>query len=345
MEDDVSGLSLRHTLTALLKIAAAALVIVGIAVAVVVTGPDGKVADSQADIYDLGLGFGRPGIQKRFGKALEQLGHDKPQAYDLDGNTIYFSVNYVDARPREVMRRYQEEFTLQGVNDRAYDDLDPDQADERLFTALSGGVVPQVISDDYITMGGMTMNGRATTPEEVIEQYNPTYDESQMFRGHRWVEMFWEPARHKTTVLASWSDDHFDYAKMVPGKANKGLSVDRDVPACPGCTRVNRMRDLDHKRLYSSNIFVSTDSPKQLLQFYHRAMSARGWKRRRSNAPLHQVQQMVGFAGNQTSVLSFHRPDPDDKRILTIVIFPMGHGQTAVHTSVSRNPHLASDDE
>lgn len=327
----------------LLKIAAAVLVILGIGTAVVVWGPEGEVADSQADIID--LGFGPPAIHKRFGKALERLGHDEPQAYDLNGNTVYFSVNYLDDSPREVMQRYQEEFRLQGVNDRAYYEVDADDSEERLFTALSGGVVPQFVSPNYITMGGMTMNGRADEPQEVIEQYQPDLDESQMFRGHRWVEMFWEPTRARTTVLASWSDDKFDYAKMVAGQKRTGLSVDPLVPACPGCKRVNRFRDLDPERMHESNIFVSPADARQTQQFYHRAMKARGWTRRQANSPLGGVQDMVSFKGNETTVLSYRRQEADDDRILTIVIYPMGEGQTAVHTTLSNNAHLANESE
>lgn len=340
---EVTRLDAHKALWSLLKIAAAVVVILGIGTAVVVWGPEGEVADSQADIVD--LGFGPPAIHKRFGKALEQLGHDEPQVYDLNGNTVYFSVNRLDESPRAAMRRYQEEFSLQGVNDRAYYDVGADDSEERLFTALSGGVVPQFVSDRYITMGGMTMNGRADEPLEVIEQFRPDLDESEMFRGHRWVEMFWEPTRGKTTVLASWSDDKFDYAKMIAGMSREGLSVDPLVPACPGCKRVNRFRDLDSERLHESNIFVSSADTRQTLQFYHRAMKARGWIRRQSNSPLGGVQDMVSFKGNETTVLSFRRQEAADSRILTIVIYPMGEGQTAVHTTLSKNAHLANESE
>ena len=333
-----------HTaLTSLLKIAAAVLVILSIGTAVVVWGPEGRVSDSQADIVD--LGFGPPAIHKRFGKALDRLGHDKPQAYDLNGNTVYFSVNYLDESPRDVMRKYQDEFRLQGVNDRAYYDTDSKLAEERLFTALSGGVVPQMVSDRYVTMGGMTMNERADEPLEVISQYRPGLDESEMFRGHRWVEMFWQPGRGQTTVLASWSDDEFDYAKMVPGLNRQGLSVDPLVPACPGCQRVNRFRDLDRERLHESNIFVTSADARPTQQFYHRAMKARGWTRREANSPLSGVQDMVSFKGSETTVLSFLREEANDDRILTIMIYPMGESQTAVHTTLSQNAHLANESE
>jgi hypothetical protein len=344
-KEPVNRRLVQHTLLSLLKIAVALLVIGGIGTAVVVWGPGGEVRDSQADIVD--LGFGPPAVHKRFGKTLERMGHDKPQVFDLNGNTIYFSTNYFDERPRQVMNRYQEELALQGVNDRPYYQASPDDSDQRLFTGLSGGVVPQMVSDDYITMGGMTMKGGADEPLEVIRQYRPDLDESQLFSGHRWVEMFWEPAHGRTTVLASWSDDKFDYAKMVPGQSADGqdLSVDALVPSCPGCRRVNRLRDLDADRLYESNIFTSTAGPRQIQQFYHRAMSARGWTRRKSNSSLSGVQKTVSFEGSDTTVLSFHREGANDHRILTILIYPIGQDQTAVHTSLAQNAHLADESE
>lgn len=132
---------------------------------------------------------------------------------------------------------------------------------------------------------------------------------------------------------------------MVPGKAKKDLSVDPLVPACPGCTRVNRLRDLDRDRLHEANVFVTGAGSRQLEQFYHQAMTARGWSRRISNAPLGQVQQNVSFQGNETTVLSFYRPEAGDHRILTLLIYPIGQGQTAVHTTLSQSAHLATESE
>jgi hypothetical protein len=90
---------------------------------------------------------------------------------------------------------------------------------------------------------------------------------------------------------------------------------------------------------------VTSVGPRQLQQFYYQAMKARGWARRKSNAPLGQVQQEVSFQGDETKVLSFYRPEAGDDRILTVLIYPIGQGQTAVHTSLSRSAHLANESE
>lgn len=334
------------TLLSLLKITGAALVIWAVGWAVVVLDSHGTVSDSQADIVDFGFGPASP--HQRFGKALERLGHDEPQALELNGNTVYFSVNYAKQPPRQLMERYQREFVAQRVNDRAYGAPEADRGnddDERMSTALTGGVVPQLVSRDYVTMGGMTMNGEPTDSLEVIRRYRPDFNEAQMFSGHRYIEMFNQPGRRGTTVLASWSDDEFDYAKMVPGQQREGLSVDVDVPACPGCTRVNRLRDLDRDRFYEANIFVTSRPHEQLEQFYQSALARRGWRQRSSNASLSNIQNTVDFTSDDSTVVSFDRPEADDERILTILIYSVGQGQTAVHTSMTRDAQLAEDNE
>lgn len=64
--------------------------------------PGEGVESAGADIADL---FGAPETStQKFQRALDHLGHEAPRAFDLNGNTVYFSVNFVDYSPREALK-------------------------------------------------------------------------------------------------------------------------------------------------------------------------------------------------------------------------------------------------
>lgn len=322
------GPAIASFLVALLKVGVAGAVICLIAFSIAVFDKDGSVTESQADIFD--FSFGQKPNQVRFTQALDSMGHPEPQVFDLNGNHVHFSVNYMSADPPEVMRRYQEAFVAEQLNDQIFDTVDAESVEKSLNARLTGGITPVEIGPDRIVMAGMLTRNRALDVEDLAGDLIGVPD-MDLFRGHRWIEIFREPGAQQSTVLASWSDEDFSYEKMLVDDQRshvEGRSFDPDVPACPGCTRVNHFADLEDPRGYRSNIFVTSMAQPQMAHFYHQAMTQRGWEETKLQKAHEQIGELTSFGRDGMKKLSFK----DGDRRLQIFIYPLDSQEIAVQT-------------
>ena len=170
----------------LLRIALTGAAMVGIAAGFLVLHPSEKeeggleVESSRADIAWM-TGF-EPSNTQRFAAALEQLGHEPPRVYDLNGNEVYFSTRTTRKRPEQLIREYQRAFVEQGLNskehlmtDRALSEqrFNPavlGELNERAEAAMSGEILPASVSDDYLAMHGTIIENGPDQVDEVDEQ-------------------------------------------------------------------------------------------------------------------------------------------------------------------------------
>lgn len=310
------------------KITLCATSIAAIAWAVGVFNFDGEIASSHADISWFS-GADRSNIAK-FGDSLERLGHDAPQSFDLNGNTVHFSVNFSDREPIEIMRQYQDEFTNQGLNKRPFYSLQ--KSDDMTIASLTGGIVPMSISKNNIVMGGMLNKANAKTSEDLKKLYAAENDPHQIFKGHRHIQIDREPNARYSTVTATWSDDKFDYAKMLPGNQREGQNVDLDVPACPGCTRINSFTDLDPEATFKNSIYIGSRGVEETREFYKQALTNRGWQTTETAQLLDKTRELVEFQGDDATMEQFAR----DNEILTLTLYPNSRGGATVHAVKSK---------
>lgn len=329
--------SLKKTLLLTGKLALAGTIICGIAWTFAVYQPDGTVRQSQADILDLNL------IElsetARFARGLDELGHDEPQTFDINGNVVNFSVNYSSKRPMQLAKEYQEEFVYQGLNDKVWEPGSTFQSHPGMHrAAMTGDIVPLKVTDTEAVLGGVTPAGEVNNDEDLMNLVSSDdYEEKKIFTGHRVIKMLWDPAKLRSTVTATWGDEEFDYRKMIGAadpskeKTGSGLSVDRDVPSCPGCSRINRVRDLDPSRDYSSNIFAGTRRQDETLDFYRRAMASRGWRETDASRTFSTAKPYIQFEGDEASMVEFAK----NGRFLMVMGFPGPNGETLIHTTLS----------
>ena len=160
------------------RVALTAAVVVGVGAAIVVLSPAERgseggqgegvgVQSSRADVL-WPLMTARSHTQ-RFAGALDDLGHEPPRVFDLNGNEVFFSTRTTHKRPDELVAEYQRAFVERGINSRIHREstqqlsaLDPSEAvDERLAeraaAAVEGEILPEISNSDYMLMTGMLM--------------------------------------------------------------------------------------------------------------------------------------------------------------------------------------------
>lgn len=278
-----------------LKLLFCGALIAAIGFAIAVLGTTGSVSESHADVAWLSP-FERSHTE-RFNAALDHLGHDEPQRYDLNGNVVYFSTNTSRKSPRQLMAEYQEEFQNQGLNDRIYVDLDQREYPQRIETALTGGLVPFAISDEQIALRGMITANKATSSEELAEVHQEADSLGELFRGHRYIEISRPSDSRHTSIVASWSDEAFDYERMIPGSRATGQGFDSTVPSCPGCTRLNRFADDNPATSNRSTLsFIGPRGLQETRDYYIRTLAHHGWSRQGLDEPIHALEDQFGFS-------------------------------------------------
>lgn len=126
------------------------------------------VESSQADVLWM-TPFERTNTQK-FAGALQDLGHEPPRAYDLNGNDVYFSTRTTYKSPERLVEEYQRAFVEQGLNSRMwmqstdqFSRLKGSEAlrkryRERSEASVNGEILPAVVRDDYMSMTGMVFD-------------------------------------------------------------------------------------------------------------------------------------------------------------------------------------------
>lgn len=298
-----------------LKIMGCALVITVIAGIIGFFGPSGEMMESHADIKWISP-FERSATES-FETGLANLGHDEPRRYDLNGNTVFFSPAASRKSPHQLMAEYQEEFRRQGLNDQVYLDVAPQTRQQRTETALKGGIVPLIVTDDYVALGGVVTTNDARDTSDLLENFGEARRQSELFRAHRFIEISRPSTSRHTSITATWSDESFDYARMVPGSDADGQPFDATVPVCPGCTRLSRFEDQnrdDGRRVELS--FIGPRTTERTRRYYAQTLPRQGWRRSDMNAPLQRVRPYfeadlrpgrtdVYRRGDETLTLSF----------------------------------------
>lgn len=335
-----------------LKLGAAGATIFAIGWAFLTLAPSGEVADSQADIADFAL-FAPETHTQRFANSLKELGHEPPRVYNYNGNDVYFSTRSTPKRPRELILEYQEEFVRQGVNSQVWDvreDLGElarqgrleQEADARMSAMLDGELQVLYHDPNRMIMASALLDAGRLGPEDVQPRVGPDGEPvlgvkfDKVFQSHNYIEANWNPIEQETTVTASWSDEDFDIAKALPRDPHdpaQDVAPDPDVPACIGCTRLTRFAaQSEQEKPFVKQIFVSTQSPRQLERFYELAMRNRGWDAPKNAETLKELMGTRRDDFDFSKVLHFHR----DGEFLTISIQPgEAYGETFVTTMIT----------
>jgi hypothetical protein len=316
-----------------------------VAFATLSLGEGGEVQPAEADIFDLFTFTSRSAAN--FEDVLAEMGHDQPQTFEVNGNVIHVSVRHVrQSSVRSVVRDYQRMLFEKGVNDHEYTKTGDfggrvgsnEVSRRRLMTGLRGGLVPMVIDRDYARMDGVTMEDEPETDLDVFRSLLAKHEKSNPFNGFRRIEMFRQPSSDRLTVLGIWSDDKFDYEKMLPdGKHLGDPSLNEENPICPGCQRVHQFKDLTRvERDHATTVFVGRQSVDQLVSFYQLEFMARGWKYLAKNAKNHKVQQELALEYPRSRTLRFERDDEE----LEVLVFPSTEQETAVHITMNKKTEL-----
>lgn len=292
------------------KLAVTASVVALIAFGFGVLSPTGDIAESDADI--LALKFGPASNHQKMTSALDKLGHPEPWPLNINGNVVYFSTKNHREEPARLMEDYLRTFYAEGVNRADYTAISQKEAAETMaLDAFGGGAVPLDVSDDHVTLAGVQTTEEVNSNEDLMrihENHDATPDGwHRIFKGFRHVEM--DRTGPETMVTSVWSDDKFDYEKMELGSESTDVNTDPDLPACPGCVRLNGFESLDGDRPYKSAIYLGGGfSSSDVRSFYTRALKARGWEPTEANEMMKKVLQHVTFEGkNEADKLQFAR--------------------------------------
>ncbi len=309
----------------LLKIAFGALAVGLFAVIFATFG----ASESRADITWLSPDDRSP--TDRFESALHDLGHDDVGTYDLNGNRVYFSSLTDGADPAVIARRYQQAMVDQGLNDEVFDGLQDERQRQRLRTGITGGLTPIAWSTDHIALAGAIPTNYAESDDELIENFAQADSRSDLFRGHRYIEISRQADASNTRIVATWSDGSFDLDRMVPNSDVQGQSFDPRFPTCPGCTRLMRFADdPDESRIELS--YLSPQTPLETRRFYLSRLGEEGWQRHPLGAGLDRLTQLVDLPLPDGQSDRFHQGD----QTLTVTYRnDPGSDQTLAHLSIT----------
>lgn len=311
------------------KLGVTGAVIAGIAFAFGVINPNLTVSESDADI----LSFGRREVTptEKFTSSMDDLGHSKPQTFNLNGNVVYFSTRLHEESPMEVMEQYQRKFVEKGLSPRPFDPIE-DDVDLAMLTAMNGGIVPIFATEDKVFMGGMIPKIPTKTADELagLNEKFKGIPPWEMFKGFHNVEI--TKSGSGTVATSSWSDENFDYNKMLPGNRAMDQNVDPEIPSCPGCMRLSSFEDLDKEQTFRNNVYEATQSVDSLARFYDQSLTARGWEMTESSRVMEKMREFADFKGKD----GIQRQYQKNGQIVTILTHPSGDGVTATaHTVVS----------
>lgn len=310
----------------LLKITSCGAAIAAIAFGIAVFGSPSGVSESHADLVWFSS-FERSNSD-RFESALQRLGHDEPKSYTLNGNRVYFSATTSLKTPEELLYDYQEEFRRQGLNDRVYGAIRPHEESDRTLTGLTGGLVPMAISSERVLLGGMVTTNHARDAEALLQNAADAAEVSELFRGHRYVEIIRTPDRRHSSIVATWSDEDFDYGAMKPGNESARSDFDPEVPSCPGCTRLTRFAEDGHGSGRVDMAFAGPQGPYETLDFYRHAMAQRGWALSEIGSHMDHLEDLFDMELEEGVALTLVRdgqelvlvstPDPATGHTLTV---------------------------
>ncbi len=298
-----------------IKLAVTGATIAALAFAFGVFDPDLQVQESEADIFVLDIADPTP--RTKFVEALDVLGHSKPRPFDLNGNTVFFSSKQTEDPPLMVMEDYQRTFRDQGLNKDVYLDINEENQDDIMLAGMTGGMVPMMVTDEYIMLGGMETASEVRSTDDLMK-LDKTHDKTkpyEIFKSYKSVEIFKTP--HNTLVSASWSDESFNYDKMFIDSESEDRNVNREVPACPGCVRVTAFEDLS-ENTYRKDVYVGKRSPTDMARFYDQSMRNRGWEPTEATRAFDTIKQYADFQGDDAILRQYAR----GHEFLTIMTHP-----------------------
>jgi len=331
-----------------LKLTIAGGLIVSIGGAIVaLDGPSAVVKPAEADI--LALNFAPASKSEKFVGSMKSLGMEKPRVYDWNGNKMFFSTMETDRTPKQVLSDFQRKFVEDGVNSHAYNDVganvaqfaDPSIWDEmtpeerqaksavvgrkyeRSSDYFNGGMVPTVVTPDYVAMAGMESKGSAKDGlaflKEVKERKSKRLTDSVGVA--RYIEAFKEGG--KTRVTATWTDDKVDFNKFR-GHGD-GIGFSEDAPGCVGCDRLMRFVGESEKG-YAANVFFSAQEVDQVVAFYDQALKNRGWRVAPSTLAMRAARDNGWMPDDGSELVSFAR----NGEFMTLLVFKTPEGRTSV---------------
>ncbi len=261
-----------------------------------------------------------PSGTDRFETALHDLGHSDIGTYELNGNRVYFSTTVADASPTEVAHRYQRALVQQGLNDEVFDGIDPDTLEQRLRTGITGGLTPLAWTPEHIALAGAIPSNYAESDAELLANFADASSRSDLFRGHRYIEISRQPDAAHTRIVASWSDEDFDLDRMIPDDDLRSLSADLDLPICPGCTRLMQFADHDNPAQLELS-FLSPLTQDDTREYYLHHLRKQGWQRHPLGEGLDRLTSVANISLPSGHSDRFHRS---------------GHTLTATY---QRDPH------
>lgn len=320
------------------KCALTALIVAGIALALVSLGEDAEVPSTQADIV---TGLFAPATKTaRFADALGAMGHPEPLALDLNGNRVFFSSKEIEGSPEAALCEYQQEFVRQELNAEAFCDLGFGQHWQRKRASFSGGVVPMLITPEHVLMSGVEQRDGRDSSAELLAGAASARQMAEVFGPYRVVEILQEEGAKKATALAMWSDESFDYAKMFPVKGRQARqAVDPQVPICTGCLLVNSLGDAAAAGVYQTYTFTATQSPLQVGTFYQEQLKASGWDKAGHSPYYDLINQAAPPEHGYVQPLQFERADLS----MSVHIYPLEEpAGTGVHVTLADRAYLES---
>lgn len=337
------------------KIILSATVIVAIAFAFVVLGPRGEVEEAEADLTWLGGSALKKSKQDRFITVLQKEGFSRPQPYDWNGNTIYFSHGESSGSPYDVARELQDAFVREGLNDQYYPfppsatTLDLDSTDENLeevayatmatLDYFKGAMIPTKQTADHIAFNGVDVatDKEDLSSEELLEMFL-TYPESEDMSGFiknfRYIEIFRPQGSSRTEKIAIFGDGDFKLANHQPGGGPPGAGrgfEEELIPACPGCQRNSRISGLESQENFSIHTFNSTDNVENVLTFYRRVLLRRGWEPVEYIADLHRVQAEATMEGREEMTGTIEAYSKDNRMVF---VHAYAEGPRETHVNI-----------
>lgn len=344
-----------------LKLIAAATTICGMGWGILTFGHDvrGTVAVPEAEADILAFDFAPKSKTAVFVDSLDDLGMEEPRAYDWNGNKMFFSTMTTPDSPRDVLSRFQDKFLADGLNTKSHRERKPftgkltdihriknaSPAEQKKFLKVfesqwsgnndffSGGIVPTMVTDDYIAMTGAVSRDSADTNLDFLKEVTTKGKSKDLLdhvAGMKNIEIF--KLGSGSRVTAVWSDEEMDMNKFTDVRRPGQVSGASNVPACPGCDRLMKVsgESLEEKG-YVTTLFEGHSTKEDQIRFYRQAMGNRGWKESKAAEVLRKAEADGIKPSSSTDVMLFER----EGKFMSFLVSPSEGGKTQVQVMES----------
>ena len=336
---------MKQTFKITIKLLFAATTILVVGALFLMVNPNEKVElikPVKADIYS----FTGIDSENNFRRAIEGMGI-KPRSYDLNGNVMYFGNGSVSGSgsAAETAYKVQEQLVASGVNSKNYLGATKDvpiydpkasaenkSASKELREAIMAGeVMPfkqgKNIQQMTSMMGLGSLEKFKKKTNEMTEQEIRNTDPSSFIKGYRYIEVNQSDNSTNAEIIAIWTDEDYDAAKLLNKKGVKQSAPDPTVPACIGCERMRRFQALEKSEPYNMNKWGTNSTVSDTYDFYVQAMGNRGWKESGKQKMLNKYAELIpSIPLNGGRGLSLEK----DGKIINITILPDDKRGTSV---------------